>query len=76
MKAILKFFPDAELGEVRDHGLDDYGLPPEEPVPELLFAPLDAEFLDDDERPMIRACLQTDSGEQVMHAPQAVWCDI
>ena len=51
VKAILKFFPDAELGEVRDHGLDDYGLPPEEPVPELLFAPLDAEFLDDDERP-------------------------
>lgn len=51
VKAILKFFPDAELGEVRDHGLDDYGLPPEEPAPELLFAPLDAEFLDDDERP-------------------------
>ncbi|ARW10314.1 DNA polymerase III subunit gamma/tau [Acetobacter ascendens] len=51
VKAILTFFPDAELGEVRDHGLDDYGLPPEEPVPELLFAPLDAEFLDDDERP-------------------------
>ncbi|GBR51041.1 DNA polymerase III subunit gamma/tau [Acetobacter pomorum] len=51
VKAILKFFPDAELGEVRDHGLDDYGLPPEEPAPELLFAPLDAEFLDEDERP-------------------------
>lgn len=50
VRAIMNTFPDAELGEVRDHGLDDYGLPPEEP-PELLFAPLDAAFLDDDERP-------------------------
>lgn len=50
VKAILAVFPDAELGEVRDHALDDYGLPPEE-VPDLLFAPLDAELLDDDERP-------------------------
>lgn len=50
VKAILATFPDAELGEVRDHGLDDYGLPPEE-VPDLVFAPLDAELLDEDERP-------------------------
>lgn len=50
VRAILNAFPDAELGEVRDHGLDDYGLPPEEP-PELLFAPVDAEPLDEDERP-------------------------
>lgn len=50
VRAILKAFPDAQLGEISDHGLDDYGLPPEEP-PELLFAPLDAEPLDEDERP-------------------------
>ncbi|MFT9088235.1 MAG: DNA polymerase III subunit gamma/tau [Acetobacter okinawensis] len=50
VRAILKAFPDAQMGEVSDHGLDDYGLPPEEP-PELLFAPLDAEPLDEDERP-------------------------
>ncbi|MFT9016317.1 MAG: DNA polymerase III subunit gamma/tau [Acetobacter sp.] len=35
VRAILAAFPDAELGEVRDHGLDDYGLPPEE-IPEAL----------------------------------------
>ena len=50
VRAILNAFPDAQLGEVRDHGLDDYGLPPEEP-PELLFAPLDAQPLDEDDRP-------------------------
>nr|WP_298795709.1 DNA polymerase III subunit gamma/tau [uncultured Acetobacter sp.] len=50
VKAILAVFPDAELGDVQDHGLDEYGLPPEEP-PELVFAPLDAELLDEDERP-------------------------
>lgn len=50
VKAILATFPDAELGEVRDHALDEYGLPPEE-VPDLVFAPLDAELLDDDDRP-------------------------
>ncbi|MFT8419831.1 MAG: DNA polymerase III subunit gamma/tau [Acetobacter sp.] len=50
VRAILTAFPDAQLGEVRDHGLDDYGLPPEE-VPELLFAPLDAQPLDEDDRP-------------------------
>ncbi|AQT04980.1 DNA polymerase III subunit gamma/tau [Acetobacter persici] len=50
VKAILAVFPDAELGDVQDHALDEYGLPPEEP-PELVFAPLDAELLDEDERP-------------------------
>jgi DNA polymerase-3 subunit gamma/tau len=50
VRAILNAFPDAQLGEVNDHGLDDYGLPPEEP-PELLFAPLDAQPLDEDDRP-------------------------
>lgn len=31
VQAILNVFPDAELGDVRDHTLDDhYGLPPED----------------------------------------------
>ncbi|MFT8369133.1 MAG: DNA polymerase III subunit gamma/tau [Acetobacter papayae] len=58
VQAILEAFPDAELGEVSEHGLDDYGLPPEElhtalaaDDPSLMFAPLDAELLDEDERP-------------------------
>lgn len=58
VQAILEAFPDAELGEVSEHGLDDYGLPPEELLPalaaddpSLVFAPLDAELLDEDERP-------------------------
>lgn len=58
VRAILEAFPDAELGEVSEHGLDDYGLPPEELLPalaaddpSLVFAPLDAELLDEDERP-------------------------
>lgn len=58
VQAILEAFPDAELGEVSEHGLDDYGLPPEEVQavlmaddPSLMFAPLDAELLDEDERP-------------------------
>ncbi|MBO1324545.1 DNA polymerase III subunit gamma/tau [Acetobacter sp. TBRC 12305] len=37
VRAILAAFPDAELGEVRDHDLDDYGLPPEE-IPQALSA--------------------------------------
>jgi DNA polymerase-3 subunit gamma/tau len=40
VQAILGVFPDAELGDVRDHTLDDhYGLPPED------FSALDAEPL-------------------------------
>ncbi|MEN3166996.1 DNA polymerase III subunit gamma/tau [Gluconobacter sp. OJB] len=54
--AILKAFPGAKIGEVQDHSLDEYGLPPEITVPltddeppDLEFAPLDADFLDEDD---------------------------
>lgn len=50
VQAILKVFPEAELGDVKDHALDEYGLPPEE-IPDLIFAPVDAELTDEDERP-------------------------
>ncbi|AOX18071.1 DNA polymerase III subunit gamma/tau [Kozakia baliensis] len=60
LKAILEAFPDASVGEPRDMSLDEYGLPPEEleevtqfgggdDVPDLEFAPLDADLLDDDD---------------------------
>jgi len=62
VQAILAAFPTAIVGEVRDHSLDEYGLPPEElapvetlggenEVPDLEFAPLDADFLDADDMP-------------------------
>jgi len=57
VKAIFAVYPDARMGAVRDHSLDEYGLPPEdlaaatlggghEDVPDLEFAPLDADFMD------------------------------
>nr|WP_294915295.1 DNA polymerase III subunit gamma/tau [uncultured Neokomagataea sp.] len=56
VQAILMAFPGAKIGEVQDHGLDDYGLPPEEVTslvdnepPDLEFAPLDADLLDEDD---------------------------
>ncbi|AAW60382.1 DNA polymerase III subunit gamma/tau [Gluconobacter oxydans] len=56
VQAILKTFPGAKIGEVQDHSLDEYGLPPEITVPltddeppDLEFAPLDADFLDEDD---------------------------
>ncbi|MBS1082563.1 DNA polymerase III subunit gamma/tau [Gluconobacter kondonii] len=56
VQAILKAFPGAKIGEVQDHSLDEYGLPPEITVPltddappDLEFAPLDADFLDEDD---------------------------
>ncbi|MCX5620092.1 DNA polymerase III subunit gamma/tau [Bombella pollinis] len=56
VKAILQRFPKAEIGEVRDHTLDDYGLPPEMIVPlgedvppGFEFAPPDADYADEDE---------------------------
>lgn len=55
VEAILKTFPGAKIGEVRDRSLDDYGLPPEIPTqlgedaPHLEFAPLDAESAQDDD---------------------------
>ncbi|MDG6094868.1 DNA polymerase III subunit gamma/tau [Acetobacter sp. AN02] len=55
VRAIMSAFPDAEIGKVTDHSLDDYGLPPEillvEDSPDLEFAPDDAVFTDMDERP-------------------------
>ena len=56
VQAILKAFPGAKIGDVQDHSLDEYGLPPEITVPltddappDLEFAPLDADFLDEDD---------------------------
>ncbi|MBS1096413.1 DNA polymerase III subunit gamma/tau [Gluconobacter sphaericus] len=56
VQAILKTFPGAKIGEVQDHSLDEYGLPPEITVPltddeppDLEFAPLDADFLEEDD---------------------------
>ncbi|MBB2159640.1 DNA polymerase III subunit gamma/tau [Gluconacetobacter sacchari] len=54
VRAIFARFPDATLGAVTDHSLDDYGLPPEEAAsvtlaPDLEFAPLDAELVDEDD---------------------------
>ncbi|OOL18793.1 DNA polymerase III subunit gamma/tau [Bombella intestini] len=56
VQAIMRHFPKAQIGEVRDHTLDDYGLPPEtvvplgEDVPSYLeFAPLDADYPDEDD---------------------------
>ncbi|CAP57411.1 putative DNA polymerase III tau subunit [Gluconacetobacter diazotrophicus PA1 5] len=54
VRAIFARFPDAILGAVTDHSLDDYGLPPEEAAsvvlaPDLEFAPLDAELVDEDD---------------------------
>lgn len=57
VQAIMRRFPQAQIGEVRDHTLDDYGLPPEEPIvslgedvpPEFEFAPPDADYSDEDE---------------------------
>jgi DNA polymerase III subunit gamma/tau len=54
VRAIFSRFPDAILGAVTDHSLDDYGLPPEEAAsvvlaPDLEFAPLDAELVDEDD---------------------------
>ncbi|MFW7267415.1 DNA polymerase III subunit gamma/tau [Gluconacetobacter sp. Hr-1-5] len=54
VRAIFARFPDAVLGAVTDHSLDDYGLPPEEAAsvtlaPDLEFAPLDAELVDEDD---------------------------
>lgn len=57
VQAIMRRFPQAQIGEVRDHSLDDYGLPPEEPVvslgedvpPDFEFAPPDADYSDEDD---------------------------
>lgn len=60
LRAILDVFPDARVGEPRDLSLDEYGLPPEEleepqswtaesAAPDLDFAPLDADLMDDDD---------------------------
>ncbi|GAD10913.1 DNA polymerase III [Gluconobacter frateurii NBRC 103465] len=56
VKAILDAFPGAKIGDVQDHSLDEYGLPPEitaplteDSPPDLEFAPLDADFLDEDD---------------------------
>lgn len=55
VKAILDTFPMAEIGQVRDQSLDDYGLPPEiitplgEDVPHLEFAPVDADSISEDD---------------------------
>ncbi|WP_342628226.1 DNA polymerase III subunit gamma/tau [Nguyenibacter vanlangensis] len=54
VRAIFARFPDAVMGAVTDHSLDDYGLPPEEAssavlAPDLEFAPLDAELVDEDD---------------------------
>ncbi|MBB2175425.1 DNA polymerase III subunit gamma/tau [Gluconacetobacter johannae] len=57
VRAIFARFPDARLGAVTDHSLDDYGLPPEEAAsavlaPDLEFAPLDADLVDEDDLDM------------------------
>ncbi len=60
LRAILDVFPDARVGEPKDLSLDEYGLPPEEleepeswgtepSAPDLDFAPLDADLMDDDD---------------------------
>ncbi len=56
VQAIMRHFPQAQIGEVRDHNLDDYGLPPEtvvplgEDVPSYFeFAPPDADYPDEDD---------------------------
>ncbi|GAB6853571.1 DNA polymerase III subunit gamma/tau [Asaia astilbis] len=60
LRAILDVFPDARVGEPKDLSLDEYGLPPEEleapeswatepPAPDLDFAPIDADLMDDDD---------------------------
>lgn len=60
LRAILDVFPDARVGEPKDLSLDEYGLPPEElkepaswtaepAAPDLDFAPLDADLMDDDD---------------------------
>ncbi|EHH68815.1 DNA polymerase III subunit gamma/tau [Gluconobacter morbifer] len=56
VQAILEAFPGARIGEVQDHSLDEYGLPPEittplveNAPPDLEFAPLDADFPDEDD---------------------------
>lgn len=56
VRAIMQRFPHAQIGEVRDHTLDDYGLPPETVVPlgedvppDFEFAPPDADYPDEDE---------------------------
>ncbi|GAB6966639.1 DNA polymerase III subunit gamma/tau [Komagataeibacter kakiaceti JCM 25156] len=54
VQAVMEVFPTARLGEVTDHALDDYGLPPEEMAggalaPDLEFAPLDADLVDEDD---------------------------
>ncbi|PYD76848.1 DNA polymerase III subunit gamma/tau [Novacetimonas pomaceti] len=56
VQAIMSVFPTARLGQVTDHALDDYGLPPEDITPAMLapdleFAPLDAELVDEDDLP-------------------------
>ena len=54
VKEIMAAFPDAKIGKVTDHSLDDYGLPPEimNDAPDLEFAPDDAVFVDEDNRPL------------------------
>ncbi|KDU95850.1 DNA polymerase III subunit gamma/tau [Komagataeibacter rhaeticus AF1] len=54
VQAAMQVFPTARLGEVTDHALDDYGLPPEDMadlnlVPDLEFAPLDADVAGEDD---------------------------
>ncbi|QDH16629.1 DNA polymerase III subunit gamma/tau [Swingsia samuiensis] len=56
VQAILQAFPGAVIGEVQDHTLDEYGLPPEittplteDEPPDLEFAPLDADSLEEDD---------------------------
>ncbi len=56
VQAIMQRFPHAQIGEVRDHTLDDYGLPPETVVPlgedvppDFEFAPPDADYPDEDD---------------------------
>jgi DNA polymerase-3 subunit gamma/tau len=54
VREIMAAFPDAKIGKVTDHSLDDYGLPPEimNDAPDLEFAPDDAVFVDEDNRPL------------------------
>lgn len=56
VKAMLTTFPGATIGEVTDHSLDEYGLPPEPTTPlgedgppDLDFAPIDAESISEDD---------------------------
>jgi len=50
VRAILEAFPGARIESVHDRRADAYGLPAEEPPPDMPdFAPPDADYLDDDD---------------------------